>query len=492
MEHIYPPQRAAESICKKVYHHVLKALILKHDGYRLKWLPLSYGAVECCFIGSATLSGSDEMYLNKDLETISHNDLEKLQLDRMKKTLAAAMQTPFYKTRYTELKINCDKITSLQHLRDLPFTTKNDLRLSYPDGMLAVHRDEVVRIHASSGTTGKSTVIFYTKKDIDEWSTQVTRGMYSAGMRASDVFQNMMGYGLFTGGLGLHYGAEQLGCMIIPSATGNSHKQIELMQDFNATIMHITPSYALHLAELVQKELNIDPLDLSVKKAILGAEPYSEETRDKIEAIWGVDAYNNYGLSEMNGPGVAFECSCKTGMHCAEDYYIAEIIDPETLEPLPEGELGELILTHINRDAMPIIRYRTRDLTRFVPGQCECGRTMRRLDRMKGRTDDMLIISGVNVFPSQIEGVLMAIPEVGNNYQIVVDREQNLDRIHVRVELYSKMFTGDVKELEHLKTNITNKLKSVIIVTPRVEFCEQGSLPASTGKAVRVIDNRKI
>jgi phenylacetate-CoA ligase len=229
-----------------------------------------------------------------------------------------------------------------------------------------------------------------------------------------------------------------------------------------------------------------------VKKAILGAEPYSEETRDKIEAIWGVDAFNNYGLSEMNGPGVAFECSAKKGMHCAEDYYIAEIINPDTLEPVHDGEIGELVLTHINREAMPIIRYRTRDLTRFIPEPCDCGRTLRKLDRMKGRTDDMLIISGVNVFPSQIEGVLMGIPEVGNNYQIVVDRNENLDRIHVRVELYAKMFTGNVKELEKLKVHITNKLKSVIIVTPRVEFCEPGSLPASMGKAVRVIDNRKI
>jgi phenylacetate-CoA ligase len=439
-----------------------------------------------------TASGGVKMYWEKDIETIDRASLEKIQSERLKKTLEAAAKTPFYSQRFSEQKIDISKIKTLEHLRDIPFTTKNDLRLSYPDGMLAVSRDEVVRLHASSGTTGKSTVIFYTRKDIEQWSNQVTRGMYSAGMRRTDVFQNMMGYGLFTGGLGLHYGAELLGCMVIPTATGNSHKQVELMQDFSASIMHITPSYSLHLAEIVQKEFGIDPRDLPVKKAILGAEPYSEETRDKIESIWGVEAYNNYGLSEMNGPGVALECVHKNGMHCAEDYYIAEIIDPETCEPLPDGEMGELVLTHINREAMPILRYRTRDLTRFIPGQCACGRTMRRLDRMKGRTDDMLIISGVNVFPSQIEGVLMGVPEVGNNYQIVVDRDHNLDRIHVKVELYAKMFTGDIKELDHLKTQITNKLKSVIIVTPRVEFCEPGTLPPSTGKAVRVIDNRKI
>lgn len=437
-------------------------------------------------------SGVMIMYWNSEIETIDRAALEKLQLERLKKTLRNAASTPFYSQRFAESKIDISKITRLEQLRELPFTTKNDLRVSYPDGMLAVPRDEVVRLHASSGTTGKSTVIFYTKTDIEQWADQVARGLFAAGIRRSDVFQNMMGYGLFTGGLGLHYGAEHLGCLVIPTATGNSHKQVELMQDFRATLMHITPSYSLHLAEIVQGEFGIDPHDLPVKKAILGAEPYSEGTRDKIEAIWGVEAYNNYGLSEMNGPGVAIECEYKTGMHCVEDYYIAEIINPETGENLPDGEIGELVLTHINREAMPIIRYRTRDLTRFIPGQCECGRTLRRLDRMTGRTDDMLIISGVNVFPSQIEGVLMGVPEVGNNYQIVVDRDHNLDRLHVKVELYAKMFTGDIKELDRLKVSITNKLKSVIIVTPRIEFCEPGTLPASTGKAVRVIDNRKL
>ncbi|HPM33821.1 MAG TPA: phenylacetate--CoA ligase, partial [Spirochaetota bacterium] len=346
-------------------------------------------------------------------------------------------------------------------------------------------------MHASSGTTGKSTVIFYTRKDIEEWSSVVARGLYSSGIRPEDVFQNMMGYGLFTGGLGLHYGAEKLGCMIIPSATGNSLKQIQLIQDFKTTAVHITPSYALHLADVINGE-GINPADLGIRKAVLGAEPYSEATRDKIQEIYGLKAYNNYGLSEMNGPGVAFECEELGGMHIWEDFYIPEIINPETGENLPDGETGELVITHINREAMPIFRYRTRDLTRIIPEPCPCGRTHKRIDRMKGRTDDMLIISGVNIFPSQIESVLMNIPEVGNNYQIVVDRENNLDKIHIKVELYSKMFHGDIKELDSLRKNITDLLKSTIIVTPKIELLEPGSLPPSTGKAVRVIDNRKI
>lgn len=431
------------------------------------------------------------MYWNEEIEAITQQELRKLQEKRLQKTLHAAAKTPFYKKRFESNNIDISKITTLEDIQKLPFTTKNDLRLSYPDGMVAVDRSEIVRIHASSGTTGKSTVIFYTQKDINQWAEQVCRGMYSTGIRKSDTFQNMMGYGLFTGGLGLHYGAEKLGCLVIPSSTGNSLKQIQLIQDFNTSVIHITPSYCLHLSEIIQNE-GYDPKELPIKKAIMGAEPYSDETRIKLENIYGIDVYNGYGLSEMNGPGVSFECEKKEGMHLAEDFYIAEIIDPDTGEQLPDGEIGELVLTHINRDAMPIIRYRTRDLTRIIPEKCSCGRTHRRVERMKGRTDDMLIIGGVNVFPSQIESVLMKIPEVGNNYQIVVDRIHDLDKLHVRVELYSKMFHGDLSELKRITSKITELLKSTIIVTPKVELLEPGSLPPSTGKAVRVIDNRKI
>ncbi len=431
------------------------------------------------------------MYYNEAVETIERKELEALQIDRLKNALGSASKTPFYKKVINDNKIDISKMTTLEHLRDFPFTTKHDLRISYPDGMVALERRNIVRMHASSGTTGKSTVIFYSQKDINEWADLIARSMMATGTTGDDVFQNMMGYGLFTGGLGLHYGAERLGCLVIPSSTGNSLKQIELMQDFHTTVIHITPSYALHLVEIVE-ENGINPRDLTVRKAYLGAEPYSEGIKKKIEEQWGMEAYNSYGLSEMNGPGVAFECSEREGMHLWEDYYIMEIIDPETGEQLPDGEEGELILTHINREAMPIIRYRTRDLTRIVPEKCSCGRTHRRIERIKGRTDDMMIVGGVNIFPSQIETVLMNVPEVGNNYQIVLDREHNLDRIHIKVELYSKMFTGDLTGLKNLERKIVEKLRALIVVNPRVELMEPGSLPPSTGKAVRVIDNRKI
>jgi phenylacetate-CoA ligase len=431
------------------------------------------------------------MYFNKAVETIGRKDLETLQLDRLKKALLSASKTPFYHKVINDNKIDISKINSIEHLRDFPFTTKHDLRLSYPEGMVAMKRREIVRMHASSGTTGKSTVIFYSQKDIDNWADLIARSMMATGTTGDDVFQNMMGYGLFTGGLGLHYGAERLGCLVIPSSTGNSLKQIELMQDFHTTVIHITPSYALHLVEVIE-ENGINPHDLTVKKAYLGAEPYSEGIKKKIEEQWGMEAYNSYGLSEMNGPGVAFECIEKEGMHLWEDYYIMEIVNPETGEQLPDGEEGELIITHINREAMPIIRYRTRDLTRIIPETCRCGRTHRRIERIKGRTDDMMIVGGVNIFPSQIETVLMNVPEVGNNYQIVLDREHNLDRIHIKVELYSKMFTGDLKGLKNLERKIVEKLRALIVVNPRVELMEPGSLPPSTGKAVRVIDNRNI
>lgn len=431
------------------------------------------------------------MYLNKEIETISKEDLQKIQITRLKKALEAASSTPYYKKIFNQNKVDISAIKTVEHIKDLPFTTKHDLRLSYPDGMVAVDKSEIVRMHASSGTTGKSTVIFYTANDLNSWTNQVARALYSTGVRKNDVFQNMMGYGLFTGGLGVHYGAERVGCIVIPTSTGNSLKQIELMQDFKTTVMHITPSYALHLVEVIKNE-GVNPHDLSVKKAFLGAEPYSEATKIKLEELWGVDAYNMYGLSEMNGPGVAADCIEKAGMHIAEDYYIAEIIDPETCEQLKDGEEGELVLTHINREAMPIIRYRTRDLTRIIPEQCACGRTHRRIERIKGRTDDMIIVGGVNVFPSQIESVLMNIPEVGNNYVIVLEREENLDRMSIKVELYSKMFQGDIKALQKLNKSIVEKLRSLIIINPKVEFLEPGSLPPSQGKAKRVIDNRSI
>jgi phenylacetate-CoA ligase len=431
------------------------------------------------------------MYWNKDIETIERKALEELQLKKLKDVLSRAENTPFYQKFFRDNNADAGAVKSQKDLQRLPFTSKNDLRLSYPDGMVAMQKSDIVRIHASSGSSGKSTVIFYSAKDISDWADLIARCMVATGATRDDVFQNMMSYGLFTGGLGLHYGAERMGALVIPAAAGNSLKQIQLIQDFHTTIIHITPSYSLHLVEVVA-QVGIDPHDLAIKKAYLGAEPYSEETRNKIEELWGLDAYNSYGLSEMNGPGVAFECVHKNGMHLWEDFYLMEIIDPDSGEQLPDGEAGELVLTHLNREAMPIVRYRTRDLTRIIPGPCPCGRTHRRIERIKGRTDDMLIVGGVNVFPSQIESVLMKIPEVGNNYQIVLDREKNLDRIHIKVELYSKMFQGDMKELKKLHDKIVNELRALITVNPRIELLEPGSLPPSQGKAVRVIDKRKL
>jgi phenylacetate-CoA ligase len=431
------------------------------------------------------------MYYDTKRETWDRQELESYQLERLQKALEGAAATPFYGSFFKKENVDVTKVSSLEHLEDIPFTTKNDLRISYPDGMVTVPRSDIVRMHASSGTTGKSTVIFYTQKDIDTWAHIIARSMMATGTTRDDVFQNMMSYGLFTGGLGLHYGAERLGCMVIPSAAGNSLKQIQLMQDFNTSVIHITPSYALHLAEVVAEQ-GINPGDLTVRRAYLGAEPYSEATRNKIEELWDMNAYNSYGLSEMNGPGVAFECEEKSGMHLWEDFYIMEIINPDTGEVLPDGEEGELVITHISREAMPIIRYRTRDLTRIIPEPCSCGRTHRRIERIKGRTDDMLIVGGVNVFPSQIESVLMNIPEVGNNYQIVLDRAGSLDKMTIRVELYSKLFHGDMKELKRLNEKIINELRALIVINPKIELLEPGSLPPSTGKAVRVIDNRSI
>lgn len=431
------------------------------------------------------------MFWNEEIETLDRKSLEKLQFEKLTKTLNDAARTPYYKQVFSANKVDINKITSLEHLRDLPFTKKTDLRDSYPDGMVAVPKKDIVRLHASSGTTGKSTVIFYTAQDISDWSGLVARSLTATGMTQDDVFQNMMGYGLFTGGLGMHLGAERLGCMVIPSSTGNTLKQIQLMEDFSTTAMHITPSYALHLADAIKGQ-GVDPANLSVRKAFLGAEPYSLAVKQKVEELWDLDAYNSFGMSEMNGPGVAFECEFKNGMHIWEDFYIAEIIDPDTLENLPDGEEGELVLTHLNRAAMPLIRYRTRDLTRIISEVCECGRTHRRMDRIKGRSDDMLIVGGVNVFPSQIETVLMNVPEVGNNYQIILDREKNLDRLSVKVELSSHYLLSHEAELKRLQSKIATELIALITVTPKIELVEPGSLPPSMGKAVRVIDNRKI
>ncbi len=431
------------------------------------------------------------MYWEKDIETMPREKLEAVQLERLKSTLLRAAKSPHYRGVFREKGFDPASFNSLDDLRRIPLTTKEDLRANWPYGFLAVSRDELVRMHSSSGTTGRATVIFHTSSDIAAWTNLVARCMYMTGVRRGDVFQNMMTYGLFTGGLGFHYGAEKIGALVIPAGAGNSRRQIQLMRDFETTVIHIIPSYALHLYTIFG-EMNLDPKrDTKLRIAFIGAEPHSEKTRKRIEEFYGIKAYNSYGLSEMNGPGVAFECPCQTGLHIWEDNFVVEIINPDTLEPVPEGGEGELVMTTLLREGMPILRYRTKDLTRILPGTCECGRTHRRIDRIKGRTDDMLIIKGVNIFPIQVEKKLMEIPGVGTDYVIILDREGFNDIMTVKVEVQKEFFDGDLLHLEALQKKITEALKSDILITPKVDLVAPGSLPKTEGKAIRVIDNRK-
>ncbi len=422
-------------------------------------------------------------------EALSRPEIAQLQIGRLRRSLAQAAQSPFYARRFAEAGFDPDSVHSLDDVRRIPFTTKQDLRDSYPDGMLALPHSEMVRMHASSGTTGTPTVIYHTQKDLDWWASLMARCMYMVGLRRTDVFQNMSGYGLFTGGLGIHYGAEKLGCLTIPAGAGNSHRQIKLLTDFKVTGIHIIPSYALYL-HAIFAEIGLDPRDLPLRVALVGAEPYTEEARGRLQELYGIKAYNSYGLSEMNGPGVAFECQEQNGMHVWEDAYLAEIVDPATGEPVAEGELGELVMTTLGREGMPVIRYRTRDMTRFLPGQCPCGRAHRRIDRLHGRCDDMLIIKGVNIFPMQIERVLMAMPEVGQDYQIVLERDGYIDNIRVRVEIRDEFFVEDMRQLGALQKRIAARLRDEILVTPKVELVEGNSLPKTEGKATRVVDKR--
>jgi len=429
-------------------------------------------------------------YWQPQIEKMPRPELEALQLRKFKEEIGFALRTTFYRGRLEAVGIkNPDDIKSLNDIKRIPFTTKNDLREGFPYGFLSIPREEVVRLHASSGTTGTPTTIYFSRDDIKQWANYMARCIYGTGCTKSDVFQNMITYGLFTGGLGMHQGGEEVGMMVIPSGSGNTARQFKLMQDFGTTVVHATPSFLLHV-ESKMKEAGVKRENLSLKRAFAGAEPYSEDTRRRIESLLNIDVFNSYGLSEMNGPGVAFECQCKNGMHIWEDGYIAEIIDPKTLEPVKDGEVGELVLTILCREATPVLRYRTRDLTGFFTEPCPCGRTHRRLRRITGRSDDMLIINGVNVFPSQIEEVIMGIKEVGNNYLIVVEKEGALDRLTVKTEVGPNIFMDDARPLNALKERIRETLQVSISITPRVELHESGSLPVSEGKAVRVQDTR--
>jgi phenylacetate-CoA ligase len=430
------------------------------------------------------------MYWHKELETIDRLRLKDLQVERLRNIVARVhASVPFYRERLLQCSVTPESINSVEDIYRLPFTTKEDILANFPFGLLAVPREEIVRVHTSSGTTGKPKAVFFTKSDLDGSAELIARCLTMTGMGKNDVLQNMMTYGLFTGALVMHYGAEKVGILVVPAGPGNTDRQLTLMKDFGTTAIHITPSYALYIGSVLQKN-NIDPRkEFSLKRAYMGAEPYSEETRKKIEEIYGIDVYNSYGLSEMNGPGVAFECEEKNGMHLWEDNFLMEIIDPNTGEPLPDGKEGELVLTSLCREGMPIIRYRTRDLTAIVPEPCACGRTHRKITRILGRTDDMFIVKGVNIFPQQIENILMGIRGVAQNYRIVLE---SLDQMTVEVEITGDLFDGNVTRLVKLQAEITDRLKNEILVKPKVVLHEPGVLPVSEGKSKRVIDNRTL
>ena len=422
-------------------------------------------------------------------ETFSRSELEALQLERLKNTVEHCMDSAFYRKRFADNGLKPSDIRTLDDLQKIPFTTKQDLRDTYPFGIASSPLSDCIRLHSSSGTTGNPTVILHTRRDIEQWANAVARCLWMVGCRPEDVFQNTSGYGMFTGGLGFQYGAERLGMLTVPAAAGNTLRQLKFFTDFGTTVVHAIPSYAARIYE-VMCEKGIDPhRDTKLRTLVIGAEPHSEDTRKRIEKMLGVKAYNSFGMSEMMGPGVAFECREQNGMHIWEDYFIVEIVDPNTLEPVPDGEVGELVLTTINREGMPLLRYRTRDLTRILPGDCPCGRVHKRLDRMKGRSDDMIILKGVNIFPIQIETILMHFDELASDYLITLSTEADNDEMTVQVEL-KDMYIDDYSKLQALSREITRQLRDEILVTPHVVLVPKNSLPKSEGKAVRVVDKR--
>ncbi len=433
------------------------------------------------------------MIWDEEFETLSREALEALQLKRLVATLERVYATvPFYRKKFDEAKLKPADIQSLKDLQRLPFTNKSDLRDNYPYGLFTVPLEQVVRIHASSGTTGKPTVVGYTRRDINTWAELMARSLAAGGTTKTDIIHNSYGYGLFTGGLGVHYGAEKLGASVIPMSGGNTKRQVIIMQDFGSTVLTSTPSYALFLAETAQ-EMGVDIKKLKLRLGIFGAEPWSERMRDDIEKKMNIQAIDIYGLSEIIGPGVAIECiEAKRGLHIFEDHFIPEIIDPKTEKVLPYGQKGELVFTTITKEAFPLIRYRTRDISTLYPEPCKCGRTVVRMERVSGRSDDMLIIRGVNVFPSQIESVLMNIEGVEPHYLLFVDRKENLDILEAHVEVNEKVFSDEVKNLQALGLRIEKDIKDLLGVTVGVKLVEPKSIQRSEGKAQRVVDRRKI
>ncbi|MDY6825459.1 MAG: phenylacetate--CoA ligase [Thermodesulfobacteriota bacterium] len=433
------------------------------------------------------------MIYDIEYETMPREALTAIQLQRLRSTLERVYATvPFYRDRFDAAGVKPAEIKSLDDLQRIPFTTKQDLRDNYPFGLFAVPMDNVVRIHASSGTTGQPTVVGYTARDINTWAELMARALAAAGAWRGDIIHNAYGYGLFTGGLGAHYGAEKLGASVIPVSGGNTSRQVLIMKDFGPTIITATPSYTLHLAEIAQ-DMGVSFNDLKFKAGVFGAEPWSENMRQDIEAKLHLKAVDIYGLSEVMGPGVAIEChEAQKGLHVFEDHFLAEIIDPETGERLPYGEKGELVFTSLTKEAFPVIRYRTRDVSMLNPEPCVCGRTHVRMERVSGRTDDMLIIRGVNVFPSQIESVLMEMKEVEPHYQLIVDREENLDVLTVKVEVGEHLFSDEVKVLQETEKKIAENIKETLGVSANVKLVEPKTIARSKGKAVRVVDNRKL
>ncbi|MBW2659697.1 MAG: phenylacetate--CoA ligase [Deltaproteobacteria bacterium] len=433
------------------------------------------------------------MYWEEEMETLPRVGLESIQLRRLQHLVARVYKTVEpYRRKMDEAGVRPEDIKSLGDLGRLPFTAKDDLRNNYPFGLFTVPMEEVVRVHASSGTTGKPTVVGYTSKDIDTWAGIMARALCCAGTTREDMVQNAYGYGLFTGGLGAHYGIERLGATVIPVSGGNSKRQINIMKDFRSTVLLSTPSYALNLADAMDS-LDIPPASLSLRVGIFGAEPWSENMREEVEKKLNLKAVDIYGLSEVMGPGVAQEClQSDRGMHIFEDHFLPEIIDPDSGEVLPAGEQGELVFTTLTKEAFPLIRYRTKDISRLIYEPCDCGRTLVRMEKVTGRTDDMLIIRGVNIFPSQVEHVLMGVEGVEPHYQIVVEREGNLDTMSVQVEVSEGLFSDEIRVLENLTKKIQADIKSLLGVTCRVKLVEPKTIQRSEGKAQRVIDNRKI
>ena len=432
------------------------------------------------------------MYWNERYECMPEEELRELQLERLQATVKRTFfNVPFYRRAFQEIGLEPGDIKSLDDLQKLPFTTKQDLRDNYPYGMFAVPMSEIVRIHSSSGTTGKPTVVGYTRHDIDVWSELMARALVCGGATRHDIIQNAYGYGLFTGGLGIHYGSERLGASVIPISGGNTKRQVMIMKDYGSTVLTCTPSYALHIAE-VMAEMGIKPEEIKLRCGIFGAEPWSESMRQEIEKRLGISAVDIYGLSEVIGPGVGIECQEKNGLHIFGDHFLVEVIDPVTGQQLPPGQKGELVITSLTKEALPVIRYRTRDITTLLPGACPCGRTHLRVARFTGRTDDMLIIRGVNVFPSQVESVLLEMGGTEPHYLLIVDRIGPLDTLEVKVEVSETLFSDKVRRLEDLEKRLRHELESTLGISVKVTLVEPKSIQRSEGKAVRVIDKRNI